>query len=845
MRLSNVLGLYLARLRHRWPQELLAILGIAAGIALLYASSVANTSLAGPVKQLARGVAGNSQLQLIARSPDGLPVSLAAPIREIPGVRTAAPVLEAPATLVGPRGRRALTFYAGDPRVVRLRGTLLRGFTDDEAASQDTIAIPTRVARSVGLRFGDDAQLHIAGATHPVAVATVGTDQIGKLANNALGLAPLAYLQQLARMDGRATRILVEAEPAALDDVRTRLRLLAGTTADVRPADYDARLFATAVAPTSQATTISSTVSALIGFLFAICAMLVSMGARRALAVDLRLDGYRPRQVLGILLVDAFVLAAVAIVVGLAAGEAISRGGYGADVDFLAGAFPIGSIRVVTWPSFAIAIAGGLVAAIGGVLLPVWRLIFARVPQVGQPPTTEPARPGRRFAGHRLTLAGLALLAVSVTVTVLAPGAAVLALVALVGALVLLVPAVLSGAVWLLDWCSRHTPRLIAPLELALPSLRAQEWASRSIAITTIGAVAVFGGVALQGARSNLQAGLEEVSTEMLGITDLWVAPDGPGSLFGTDPFRDQYRQRIAAVEGVRHVGLYRAALLDVDERRTLVLAPPRTAPYLIPPGQVRDGDLADATARVRAGGWATLSEALAEHLHLRVGDRFVLPTPRARPLRLAAITTNFGWSGGSIVLNADDAAALWNSPSIGAYLVEVESGADPAMVQARLARTLGPRAPLRIETPAARHERQSAVARDGLERLRQIALMTLIAAVLAMGAATAALLWQRRASVSRQKLDGHRTGRMWATLAIEAATLFVTGAFAGAIAGLLGQLLFSRALASIMGFPVQTHLRPGIAALTFALVTLVALAVVAVPGYVVARTRPSLTIRD
>ena len=47
--------------------------GIAVGVALLFASQVANTSLSGPVQQLTRGIVGNSQLQVIARGPDGLP----------------------------------------------------------------------------------------------------------------------------------------------------------------------------------------------------------------------------------------------------------------------------------------------------------------------------------------------------------------------------------------------------------------------------------------------------------------------------------------------------------------------------------------------------------------------------------------------------------------------------------------------------------------------------------------------------------------------------------------------------------------------------------------------------
>ena len=47
MRPSTIFYLYRVRLRARLVQELLAVVGIAVGVALLFASQVANTSLAG------------------------------------------------------------------------------------------------------------------------------------------------------------------------------------------------------------------------------------------------------------------------------------------------------------------------------------------------------------------------------------------------------------------------------------------------------------------------------------------------------------------------------------------------------------------------------------------------------------------------------------------------------------------------------------------------------------------------------------------------------------------------------------------------------------------------------
>ncbi len=91
----NVLHLYRVRLRARLLQECFAIVGIAAGVALLFASQVASSSLSSSVAQLSRGIVGNATLQLLARDPQGFDAGTLAQVRAIAGVRAAAPLLEA------------------------------------------------------------------------------------------------------------------------------------------------------------------------------------------------------------------------------------------------------------------------------------------------------------------------------------------------------------------------------------------------------------------------------------------------------------------------------------------------------------------------------------------------------------------------------------------------------------------------------------------------------------------------------------------------------------------------------------------------------------------------------
>lgn len=843
LRLRNVLSLYWVRLRDRWLQELLAVAGIAVGVALLFASQVANTSLSGPVEQLTRGIVGDSQLQVVTRGPDGLPERAFDDIARLPGVRRAAPILQAQANLVGPKGSQSVTLFGADPRIVRLRGSLLQGFSADDASQQQALILPTWIARELGARFGDTIKLQIGGRTVPTQVAVAGRGEIGVLSDTTIALAPLDHLQRLTGLRDRVSRILVEAEPGSTAAVDDALRRVANGRFDVTPANHEAQLFGKAAEPISQATTISSVVSALVGFLFAFCAMLVTVASRRALAIDLRLDGYTPRRVVGVLLLDAAVLGAVASAVGLALGELLSRRGFGTDVSYLAGAFPLGDQRIVTASSVVIAVGGGMLAAALGVLAPLRSVVFARVPDRD---ADGAVTGGRSRSAVVMPAAGLVCLAVAVVITAAAPGIALVGLIALGLSLVLLVPTMLAGVIGALTWLSARRSRVVVSVQLALPQLNAPEWRARTLAIATTGAVAVFGAVALQGARLNLQDGLFGVAPQLNESADLWVLPQGAGDLFGTTPVPASAVATLRRVPGVRDVALYRAGFLDVANRRVLVFGPPAVARAVVPAAQVREGDRRALAERMRAGGWATVSRALADDLHVGVGDRFTLPSPVPTTLRVAAITTNLGWTGGAVFLNADDYARAWRTRAVGAYEVRLDPGVDPAVARARVATALGgPSSALRVETRAARSERQQTVIGSGLSRLRQVASLTLFAAILAMAAAMAGLLWQRRPTVARQKLDGHATGVMWRSLLTESAVLFGTGCLAGALFGLLGQVLFSRGLETISGFPVEVGVRLGIAAISLALVTGAALVVVAIPGYLVARVKPSLRSSD
>ena len=87
---------------------------------------------------------------------------------------------------------------------------------------------------------------------------------------------------------------------------------------------------------------------------------------------------------------------------------------------------------------------------------------------------------------------------------------------------------------------------------------------------------------------------------------------------------------------------------------------------------------------RVRAGGWAVVSQGLAEEQHLHIGQVFTPPTPDPMRLRVAALSTNLGWAPGAILLNATDYARAWGNQDASAYGVVLNPGVSPTLAARR-----------------------------------------------------------------------------------------------------------------------------------------------------------------
>ncbi len=835
MRLSNIAHLYCVRLKARvvLVQELLAVLGIAIGVALLFASQVASTSLDGSVAQLTNGVVGPSQYQLKARGPGGFSEAMLGAVQRLPGVRAAVPVLELQASVTGPADTRAVDVIASDARYIPLAGSLLRHFADTELTHVQALALPAPVAGAIGTNPFEAVEVQVgARRTRAIIAAELSARDIGPLVNSPIALAPMPYAQRLAGMPGRINHVFVQVRPGDDREVLAGLQRLAAGRINVEPADYEATLFNQAAGPIDQSTKTFAAICALVGFMFAYCAMLLTTELRRSLIRELRRSGATRWETVKTLLFDALVLATLASLAGLALGELLSIVAFSAPPGFLAFAFPVGMQRIVTWQSVAIAAGAGTVAACVGVLTPTWSMwVRAR------PPRASREHPFPTRATAAMLGGACACLGVTTAILLAAPQSAVVGIVALLAALLLLLPPLLDAILAAFEHVQR--PLGLGATSLAVAELRSAGTRMPTLAIAATAAVAVFGSVTIQGSRTNLQGGLDRLFHDVSGVGDMWVAPGGEQNLLSTTAFSGVRQSSLLKLPGVATVGAYHASFLEYGNRRVWVLAPPATAASPIPPSQLLKGDLASATARLRSGGWAVVSKTLAAQHHLQIGDTFTLPSPRTATFRVAAMTTNLGWAPGAIILGGEDYVRAWESADPSAYTVNLAPGASRSRVSAEIRHVFTPTYGLVVQTAMQRERSQRAASREGLSRLTEIALLVLVGGVLATATVMGTMIWQRRRRFARMKVQGYERRTLWQALVCESALLIGTGCLVGAGLGVYGQLLLSRALATVTGFPVVFSANALIALTSFILVTVVAGACIAIPGYRAAGVAP------
>lgn len=841
MRVSVIAGQYRARLRRQLVAELLAAAGIAVGVALVFGVLIASSSVTGPAASLIRAVTGSAQLELAARSPEGISESLAQRAGAVSGVKVATFLLRDDATLVGSKRRRAIQLIGITPNIVALGGSATRDFSAGQGLLSGGIGMPAEIADDVGAHAGGRVAVLAGGRSrHAVVRAVLNAAVIGPVAEAPVAVALLPVAQQLTGQRGRVTEVLLKVRAGQVRRVAAELRTLVAGRASVTPASNELRVLEATAKPLEQSTSLFVVIAAMVGLLFACNAMLLTLPERRRMVIELHTQGFDLRQIQLILVSQAMMTGLVGSLAGLAFGELLAHTLFEASPVYLAAAFPVTVHQSASVSTVLLALAGGLLAAVLASVAPMLDLRAGRPLELAAG-GGESAQRISQGTIRDTSLLGAALVIVASLLALISPSLTIVAGVLLALATPLLIPAIFTATVACVRWLGARTRGSL----ISLPAVELNATATRSVALIGVAALACFGAVAVQGARSDLTQGLDRAVAEYLETANIWVAQNN--NFLTIDSFSSGSQEGlIRKVPGVATVRPYQGELLDIGQRRLWIRARAPGDRPIIQASQLLHGNLARASARVRAGGWAAISNQFAQERNLRVGSSFTLPSPSGpAALRVAAITTNVGWSPGAITINTATYRRYWRTRWTSAWEVTLRQGVSPVAAKRRIESALSAYPGLRVETRRQREASFTASARAGLHSLGEIAILLLIAAALAVAAVLGASLWQRRARLAALKVDGFAPAQLWRALVFESTIAITVGCLDGAIIGAYGHLLASRWLAATTGFPAPFALHlPGVL-LTLAIVIGITVLAVAIPGLAAARVPPSVSFQD
>ncbi|HXP29361.1 MAG TPA: ABC transporter permease, partial [Solirubrobacteraceae bacterium] len=847
LRPRTLIYFYRRRLRAHGMQELFAGIGIAAAVALVLAAGVAQSSVAGSTRKVVRAVVGPANLQLRTRGPRGFPEALLAEVEQIPGVRRAAPLLERSIHVIGSSGKSTTVYLAGTDTSLGVLNGLGRTLPLS-ALMRGTVSLSNTSAKAIGLGVAAPHQrvtLLLGGRRETIRVgAVLGKEAIGVLATAPVAVMELSSMQRLLAAPGLVSRILVEAVPAAKPEVERKLRALSGGRLIVSGAEQDVTILEKALGPSGQASALFAVIGALLGFLFAFNAILLTIPERRQAIADLRLAGTTRSAIIQLTSFQALCLGLVSSIVGLLAGYVLSRWVFHQSTGYLAEAFTLSGGTVFSVGSVLAAGLGGVVVTWLASALPLLDLRRGRSPDAiymhaGEPGNTLGSREQRV-----LLAVAVALLAAASVIYGLAPSAALIASVALALATVLSIPAAFAAVLASAHRLSERAQRL-PTLALALAGVRATTL--RSLALAATGAVALFGSVALGGARANLLSGIRDFAHSYAADAQIWVGE--PGDNQATVQLAgDGGASRIAHLPGVASVRAYQGAFLTFGSRRVWVIArPPGGANHVLTTQALGGASgLRAAEQRLAEGGWIAVSRQIAEEHHVGVGSILTVPTPSGpRAYRIAALTTNLAWSPGVVFMGASDFARAWETGAPSALAVRTTTNASVKSVEHEIAAALGRASGLEVASAAVRKQKIDRLTSEGLSQLGLVSTLLLLAAILALAAALTSSIHQRRRALAGLRLAGAPPGRLRRVLLLEALLVLAAGCVTGALAGVYGQFVIDAYLRHVTGFPVTgagEALRP---IEIFVLVLGAALALAALPGWRASNVPPALALAD
>jgi putative ABC transport system permease protein len=698
--------------RHRL-RTFLTFVGIALGVSVVVAIAIVNRTLATSFQSTIDKVAGKAVLQ-VTNGESGVRESVFPVIRDTPGVRDAAAAVESVLPVAGIEGERLyvygvdlLTDFAiRDYRFANDGWSFERGL--DFIAQPDSIALTESFAKRLGFTLGSHIPLMTSrGRQHYTVRALLKEEGAARVFGGNFALMDLPVAQRALGKEGKLDVIdLTVVAGEKIEAVQARLRSRLRGVANVERPRNRGKQIELLLTSFRVGLFFVSLIAMFVGFFLIYNTMSVSVIQRKREMGTLRCIGMRRRELLGLILFEAAILALLGAVGGAALGYLLAQGALlavGETVRNLFSQIDMGP-GTFTLVDLALALASGVGVAILAALHPAWQAT-----RVSPLENARQAAWSPRFGAKTATptLLGLLCLCASPVLILVAtkfPGAVEQFSIGVIGMLVFLlavsffcplaiVASVVGGWRWLAWWRrrSRAEVRLVAD-GLQRSALRSGiAVATLVISLAAIFTIATF----VNSVRGSLLAWVDQMVTADL-IVSSGARTAGPKNV----PLREELLSGLRKIPGVVVVDLYRLIRSTYREKPVLIESFSARASAHVRTLPMVEGDGHEALREMGSGAGVIISESFQSRFGNRMGDTIRLATPSGViPFKVLGVYVDYSSDSGSLLIDRALYKKYWQDDLVDAFDLWLGAGADQAAVIRQIKQAYGEKYQLFIST--------------------------------------------------------------------------------------------------------------------------------------------------
>ncbi len=679
---------------------LLTTAGIVLGVAVFVGMRTANQSVLGAFRETIDRIAGSTQLQVSAGEP-GFDEEVLDKVRAVPGVRAAAPVIEAGVTtgagtvlllgvdMLGDRSLRSYDFEDSDASI------------DDPLvflAQPDSLMVTKTFAEKHGLSTGSHISMNTMRGD--VNFTVRGIMKPGGLANAFGGDLAVMDIYAEQKILGRGPKFdrvdLALDEGVTLDDGAAKVRAALGPGFQVEPPSSRGEQFEATARVYALGSNITSLFALFIGMFIIYNTFAIAVTQRRSEIGILRALGATRGQVRTLFLIESLIAGLTGTVAGIFLGLLMARGMAGYIGGFLSAIY--GSTQragdVTLDPKLVgVALAMGLLTSLIAALLPANAAASVDPVKALQKGRAQSLSEGesrrRRVAALVCVVLSIAAFAFSNVTVIFYIGFALAILSA-----ILLSPTL---SLWVAQ-ALRPVLAKISPVAGALAAdslIQAPRRTSGTVAalMLSLGLVISLGGISAASYRS--------ISQWMKIALDPDLFVSASESLTARDyVFPASLGDELRAINGVGDVQTIRSVRVEVKGAPVLLIAINLTAFQMHPKLPPLEGNADTMYPEVNANRGVIASENFARLHGAKAGEIMEIPSPTGiLRLPVVGVVRDFSDQQGSLLISRELFHQYWHDDAVNMFRIYLKPGANEAQVRDKIVTSLGSRQRLFVFT--------------------------------------------------------------------------------------------------------------------------------------------------